>query len=146
MLVTSQNKKNVIGVIDQEDIDAIKIVGNDIYAFEKFYLGTYKTKECCEEIIEKIKWCFENKYSYYYLPEESMSRRNRKLDGVYFRIKRDDKWDHICFSDLTEEEMNKVLEGRDAEWLKSLCIILGQDLREIGDYFDINCGLEVDGK
>lgn len=142
MLVTSQNKKNIVGIIDQDDIDSIKIVGNDIYAFEKFYLGTYKTKERCEEIIEEIKWCFEDKCSCYNLPEESMSRRNRELDGVYFRIKRDDKWENICFSDLTEEEMYKVLEGRDTEWLKSLCIILGKTLREIGDYFDIGCGFE----
>lgn len=73
-----------------------------------------------------------------------MNRINRKLDGVYFRIKRDDKWENICFSDLTEEEMNKVLAGRNAEWLKSLCIILGQNLREIGDYFDITCGFEME--
>ncbi len=43
---------------------------------------------------------------------------NRDLDGIYFRIKRGEKWDNICFSDLTDEEMDAVLEGRDAEWLK----------------------------
>lgn len=142
MLVTSQNKKNVIGIIDQEDIDSIKIVGNDIYAFEKIYLGTYKTSEQCAEIIDEIEHYFNDKCDHYNLPEESMSRRNRELDGVYFRIQRNDKWENICFSDLTEEEMYKVLEGRDTEWLKRLCVILGQDLREIGDYFDINCGFE----
>lgn len=30
---------------------------------------------------------------------------DRKLDGVYFRIKRNDKWENVCFSDLTEEDM-----------------------------------------
>lgn len=69
---------------------------------------------------------------------------NRELDGVYFRIKRDDKWDNICFSDLTEEEMNEVLKDKDIEWLKSLCIILGKTLKEIGDYFDIYSGIEED--
>ena len=139
MLVTSQNKKNIVGIIDQDDIDSIKVVGNDIYAHKIFYLGTYKTREYCEEIIEEIRYCFENKYDGYDLPEGDM---DRELDGVYFRIKRNDKWDNICFSDLTEEEMNKVLEGKDTEWLKSLCIILGKTLREIGDYFDIGCGFE----
>ena len=142
MFVTSQNKKNVIGIIDKEDINAINVVGNEIYAYKVFYLGTYKTKECCEEIIEEIKCCFEDKCDRYDLPEESIGRRNRELDGVYFRIKRDNKWENICFSDLTEEEMNKVLDGKDTEWLKSLCIILGKTLREIGDYFDIGCGFE----
>lgn len=69
---------------------------------------------------------------------------NRELDGVYFRIKRNDKWDNICFSDLTEEEMNEVLKDKDIEWLKSLCVILGKTLREIGDYFDIYSGIEED--
>lgn len=69
---------------------------------------------------------------------------NRELDGVYFRIKRNDKWDNICFSDLTEEEMNEVLKDKDIEWLKSLCIILGKTLKEIGDYFDIYSGIEED--
>lgn len=62
---------------------------------------------------------------------------NRKLDGVYFRVKRNDKYDNICFSDMTEEEMKDALQGRDVEWLKSLCIILGKKIKEIGDYFDI---------
>ena len=69
---------------------------------------------------------------------------NRELDGVYFRIKRNDKWDNICFSDLTEEEMNEVIKDKDIEWLKSLCIILGKTLKEIGDYFDIYSGIEED--
>lgn len=69
---------------------------------------------------------------------------NRELDGVYFRIKRNDKWDNICFSDLTEDEMYEVLEGRNIAWLKSLCIILGKTLKEIGDCFDIYSGIEED--
>ena len=68
---------------------------------------------------------------------------NRELDGVYFRVKRNDKYDNICFSDLIEEEMKEVLQGRDTEWLKSLCVILGKKIKEIGDCFDIYAG-EVD--
>ena len=68
---------------------------------------------------------------------------DRELDGVYFRVKRNDKYDNVCFSDMTEEEMKEVLQGRDTEWLKSLCIILGKKIKEIGDYFDIYAG-EVD--
>lgn len=62
---------------------------------------------------------------------------NRNLDGVYFRIQRDEKWQNICFSDLTEEEMKNVMESKDEEWLKSLCIILGQTIHEIGEELDI---------
>ena len=68
---------------------------------------------------------------------------DRELDGVYFRVKRNNEYDNVCFSDLNEEEMKEVLQGRDTEWLKSLCIILGNKIKEIGDYFDIYAG-EVD--
>ena len=67
---------------------------------------------------------------------------NRRLDGVYFRVCRDGKWQSLCFSDLTEEEMNDVLKDRNSEWLKSLCIILGKRIRKIGDELDI--GMEVE--
>lgn len=62
---------------------------------------------------------------------------NRNLDGVYFRIKRDDKWQNICFSDLTEEEMDEVMKDRPEEWLRSMCKLLGKTIRYIGDQFGI---------
>lgn len=64
---------------------------------------------------------------------------DRNLDGIYFRIKRNDKYENICFSDLTEEEMKKVVEGREEKWLKNMVIILGKRIKEIGDTFDIIC-------
>lgn len=67
---------------------------------------------------------------------------DRKLDGIYFRIKRNNKWGNCCFSDLTEDEMNQILENRSIEWLKSMCIILGKRIREIGDELDLFCGEE----
>ena len=35
---------------------------------------------------------------------------NRNLDGIYFRIKRNNKYESICFSDLTEDEMDEILK------------------------------------
>ena len=63
--------------------------------------------------------------------------KERNLDGIYFRVKRSGKWENICFSDLTLEEMNKILENRNEEWLKALCIQLGQVIRKIGDDLDV---------
>lgn len=63
----------------------------------------------------------------------------RELDGYYFRIKRNDKWMNICFSDLTESEMKEMLENRSADWLKSLCMGLGKRIREIGDELNLSC-------
>lgn len=67
---------------------------------------------------------------------------NRDLDRMYFRVKRGKRWESVYFSYLTDEEMDKVLEGRDTEWLKSVCKILGRTIRRIGDEFDICCGDE----
>lgn len=62
---------------------------------------------------------------------------NRDLDGIYFRVKRNNRWESVCFSDLTDEEMDKVLEGHSVELLKKMCKILGRTIRGIGDKLDI---------
>ena len=66
-----------------------------------------------------------------------MDRIMRNLDGFYFRI----GTENICWSDLTEEQMNEMLEGRSEVCLKNFCIRLGQTIREIGDQFDIVGGM-----
>ena len=55
---------------------------------------------------------------------------DRNLDGIYFRIQRNGKWENACFSDLTQEEMERVMENRDVDWLKSMCIQLGKIIRK----------------
>lgn len=62
---------------------------------------------------------------------------NRNLDGCYFRVQRDGKWQNICFSDLNEQEREEALRDRNAEWLKSLCGHLADRLMLIGEQFDI---------
>lgn len=66
-----------------------------------------------------------------------MEKRN--LDGIYFRIQRDDKWDNVCFSDLTKDERNEVIENRSEQWLKEMCQILADVIVNIGEQFDIVC-------
>lgn len=65
--------------------------------------------------------------------------QKRNLDGVYFRVERDGKWENVCFSDMTKEERNKVMENRDSEWLKSMCQILADTIADIGEQFDLVC-------
>ena len=62
---------------------------------------------------------------------------NRNLDGVCFRIKRDDRWESVCFSDLSEKEMDEVLVNRSSEWLRNMCKILGRTIKGIGEQLDI---------
>lgn len=67
-------------------------------------------------------------------------KKNRELDGIYFRVKRNNRWNNICFSDLTENEMNEIMKDKNIDWIKSLCIVLAKMLRHIGDEFDIDFG------
>ena len=62
---------------------------------------------------------------------------NRNLDGIFFRIERGGKFDNVCFSDLTEEEMDFVLRSKNDEWLKSLCKALGKTIHHIGDELEL---------
>lgn len=55
----------------------------------------------------------------------------RNLDGVYFRIYRDEQWQSICFTDLTEDEVEAVIKDRSEEWLNSLYEELVKVLLEI---------------
>lgn len=41
---------------------------------------------------------------------------NRDLDGMYFRVKRDGKYDSICITDLEYDELEEILKGRDNPW------------------------------
>lgn len=62
---------------------------------------------------------------------------DRNLDGYYFRVKRNDKWTNVCWSDMTNEERDEQMTNRDIEWLKSLCKGLGETIHQIGEDIDI---------
>ena len=62
---------------------------------------------------------------------------NRNLDGVYFRVKRGEEWQPVCFSDMTKAEMDAILVRAEPEFIKNLCKILGQTIRKIGDQLNI---------
>lgn len=63
--------------------------------------------------------------------------KERHLDGIYLRIQRDGKWQAICLSDMTKEELEINLDASRGEWLKGAVIHLAQTLQEIGEYLDI---------
>jgi hypothetical protein len=63
----------------------------------------------------------------------------RKLSGIFFRVKREDKFQSVDFTDMTEEEMHSVLKGEDRnkEWLCSLAVMLGKCVQDIGEQLDL---------
>ena len=62
---------------------------------------------------------------------------NRNLDGIYLRIERDGKYQPICLSDMTEQELEDNLNAERGEWLKGAVIHLALTLRGIGDDFGL---------
>ena len=61
---------------------------------------------------------------------------NRELDGCYFRIVRDGIGQSVCFTDLTKEECEKLLEDKDTQFLKNLCCYLADRILELGDIIE----------
>lgn len=72
----------------------------------------------------------------------------RDLDGVYFRVERDGKWEPICYTDMTEEERETVIAKRMRDWepeeraayWKNMANIMASTLRDVGDQLDLVAG------
>lgn len=60
----------------------------------------------------------------------------RNMDGVYFRVKRNGKYEPVCFSDLTSEEQDQMMTGRSEEWLKTLAKHLADCLYAAGEFVE----------
>ena len=66
-------------------------------------------------------------------------RMNRNLDGIYLRIKRNGKYQAVCLSDMTREELEENLNPERGEWLKGAVIHLALTLHAVGDKFSLVC-------
>ena len=62
---------------------------------------------------------------------------NRNLDGCYFRIRRGEKYEDLCFSDLTRDEQEELLKDKSPEFIVELTLHLAKIIRQIGDEFDL---------
>lgn len=60
----------------------------------------------------------------------------RDMDGVYFRVKRNGKYEPVCFSDLTPEEQDEILKDRDPKWLMALAKHLADCLYDAGEFVE----------
>lgn len=62
---------------------------------------------------------------------------NRNLDGIYFMVKREGKYEPVCFTDLTEDEIEELMGDRGAKWWKSIALELKRVINTIGEQFNI---------
>lgn len=56
------------------------------------------------------------------------------LDGIYFRVERDGRWQSLCVSDLTPEELKSVTKDWDCNQLTILAKELSCTLKVMFDY------------
>ena len=63
----------------------------------------------------------------------------RELTGIYFRVKRDDKYENIDFTDLTFEEQNDILndENKDMKFYERMFNLLQEELGNLIDTLDL---------
>lgn len=63
----------------------------------------------------------------------------RNLDNIYFRVKRGNSCENLCFTDLTEDERLEVLKEKSPEFILQLSLLLAKRLREVGDQLGLKC-------
>ena len=73
-----------------------------------------------------------------------MSLKRYELDSVYFRIKRGEKYDNICFSDLTQDEQLKVIEDWSARELARLLDIINKETIDLCLRYADECPDKID--
>lgn len=66
--------------------------------------------------------------------------KERKLDGIFYRVERNRQYKNVCFTDLTGKEREKVTENYTAEQWKRIAMHLCQIIQQIGDDFDLISG------
>lgn len=71
----------------------------------------------------------------------------RNLDGIYFRVQRDGRWQNVCYSDMTEQERDEVAAKRakgatseeQARWWRSMADLLADQLYDMGEQLGVMC-------
>ena len=76
-----------------------------------------------------------------------MSKTQRNLDGIYFRIERDGKRQNVCYSDMTPSERDEIARKcaenataeEQAQWWRSMADILADQLYDMGEQLGVTC-------
>lgn len=63
-----------------------------------------------------------------------MNTTDYDLDGIYFRVERDGKWQSLCVSDLTPDELKSVTKDWDCNQLTIVAKELSYTLKNMFDY------------
>ena len=61
----------------------------------------------------------------------------RNISGIFFRIKRNDKFESVVFEELTEKEQDELLSSMDEKFMKGLIKKLAKTITEIAEQCDL---------
>jgi hypothetical protein len=62
---------------------------------------------------------------------------DRKLSGIFVRVRGPEKWENKDITDCTEEQIKACMAGQSAEELIGWVVTLCQVFRQMGDALDI---------
>ena len=76
-----------------------------------------------------------------------MSKMQRNMDGVYFRVERDGRWQNVCFSDMTADERKAVVYDRmnerpfveQASYYRRLAELMADQLYDVAEQLGVVC-------
>ena len=76
-----------------------------------------------------------------------MTKIRRNLDGIYFRVERDGRWQSICYSDMTKDERDGIARMRaehatseeQVTWWRSVADLLADQLYNMGEQLGVMC-------
>ena len=76
-----------------------------------------------------------------------MTKMQRNLDGIYFRVQRDGRWMNVCYSDMTHDERDEIARKRaecttpaeQAAWWRSMADLLADQLYDMGEQLGVVC-------
>ena len=79
--------------------------------------------------------------------EKIMSKKQRNLDGIYFRVERDGRWQNVCYSDMEQAERDEIARKRaenstieeQAQWWRSMADALADALYDMGEQLGVMC-------
>lgn len=80
-----------------------------------------------------------------------MTKTQRNLDGVYFRVERDGRWENVCYSDMTPDERREVIYGRmgdrpldeQAGYYRRLAELMADQLYDMGEQLGVYAGVDA---
>jgi len=76
-----------------------------------------------------------------------MAKKQRNLDGIYFRVERDGKMQNVCYSDMEQRERDEIARKKmenstpaeQAQWWRSMADILADQLYDMGEQLGVTC-------